>query len=221
MPSETRPIRVVIADDHRLVREGIRAFLETEADLIVVGEAANADEAIAVCTAERPDVAVVDLVMPGTGTAAVREIIRRAPATQILILTSFEDPKLLIEAVRAGALCCLLKDIEPLELARAIRRAAEGEATVHPRLARHLIAAVRHQDMLTELDSLSPRERDVLALIAQGMSNASIGERLGIGEKTVKTHVSNVLAKLGIDDRLQAAVLAWKRGWVDAQQDKI
>lgn len=213
-PNVQARIRVVIVDDHRVVRDGIRAFLETERDLEVVGEAGSAEEAARVCERLKPDVAVVDLVMPGGGALAVSQIVKLSPNTQVLILTSFEEPKLLLDAVRAGALCCLLKDIEPSELARAIRRASEGEATVHPRIAKHLVAAVRQPEERSALENLSTREREVLALIAQGLSNAQIGERLSIGEKTVKTHVSNVLAKLEINDRTQAAVLAWKRGWV-------
>lgn len=207
-------LRIVIADDHRLVREGIRAFLDTETDLQVVGEAATADEAVAVCAAERPDLALVDLVMPGSGISAVQRISKLGLPIQIVVLTSFEDPKLLLEAVQAGALCCLLKDIDPHEMARALRRAAEGEATVHPRLARHLLAAVREDYAREPVEPLSPRERSVLELIAQGMSNAQIAKQLSIGEKTVKTHVSSMLAKLGLNDRTQAAVFAWRKGWV-------
>jgi NarL family two-component system response regulator LiaR len=213
MSGET-PLRIVIADDHRLVREGIRAFLDTEADLQVVGEAATADEAVAVCAESRPDLALVDLVMPGSGISAVERISKLGLPIQIVVLTSFEDPKLLVQAVQAGALCCLLKDIDPHEMARALRRAAEGEATVHPRLARHLLAAVREDHAREPVEPLSPRERSVLELIAQGMSNAQIAKQLHIGEKTVKTHVSSMLAKLGLNDRTQAAVFAWRKGWV-------
>lgn len=214
MGTEAAPLRIVIADDHRMVREGIRAFLDTEADLLVVGEAGTADEAVAVCEREQPTVALVDLVMPGTGVAAVQRIRKVSPKTEVMVLTSFEDPHLLLQAVHAGALCCLLKDIDPNELARAVRRAAEGEATVHPRLARHLLAAMREDHNAEPVEPLSPRERSVLELIAQGMSNASIAKQLTIGEKTVKTHVSSVLAKLGLNDRTQAAVFAWRKGWV-------
>lgn len=212
--TELQPLRIVIADDHRLVRDGIRAFLETEADLVVVGEAATADEAVKLCEREQPSVALVDLVMPGTGVSAVQRIRKACPKTEIVVLTSFEDPHLLLQSVQAGALCCLLKDIDPMELARAIRRAAEGEATVHPRLARHLLAAVRDDHNREPVEPLSPRERSVLELIAQGMSNAAIAKQLNIGEKTVKTHVSSVLAKLSLNDRTQAAVYAWRKGWV-------
>lgn len=207
-------LRIVIADDHRLVRDGIRAFLETEQDLLVVGEAATADEAVTVCARERPDLVLVDLVMPGNGITAVQRIEALRQNIRIVVLTSFEDPNLLLQAVQAGALCCLLKDIDPHEMVRALRRAAEGEATVHPRLARHLLAAVREDHAREPVEPLSPREREVLEQVAQGMSNAQIARHLQIGEKTVKTHVSSMLAKLGVNDRTQAAVYAWRKGWV-------
>jgi NarL family two-component system response regulator LiaR len=208
------PIRLVIADDHVLVRQGIRAFLETHTDLAIVGEAEDAEGAVKICAAQKPQVALVDMVMPGGGIAAVRDIRAASPGTQVILLTSFEDAQQILAAVQAGALSCLLKDVDADALAEAIRKAARGEAVLHPRVAGHLMQALRRGAAPgTEvLETLSQREREVLALMAEGMSNQLIGVRLGISEKTVKTHVSNVLSKLGVADRTQAAVYAWKSG---------
>jgi NarL family two-component system response regulator LiaR len=208
------PIRLVIADDHVLVRQGIRAFLETHADLVIVGEAADADAAVRVCDEQRPQVALIDLVMPGGGIEATRAIRAASPTTQVVLLTSFEDAAQIVAAVQAGALSCLLKDIGADALADAVRHAARGVATLHPRVAGYLVKAVQHGATAgaTALGSLSEREHEVLALMADGMSNQSIAARLEIAEKTVKTHVSNILGKLGVADRTQAAVLAWKSG---------
>jgi len=154
------------------------------------------------------------MVMPGGGIAAVRDIRVASPGTQVVLLTSFEDAQQILAAVQAGALSCLLKDVDADALADAVRKAARGEAVLHPRVAGHLMQALRRGAAPgTEvLETLSQREREVLALMAEGMSNQTIGVRLGISEKTVKTHVSNVLAKLGVTDRTQAAVYAWKSG---------
>ena len=211
-------IRVVIVDDHVLVRQGIRSFLDTEPDLSIVGEAGDAYTAIAICTAEKPDVVLVDLVMPGGGVEAARGIKQTSPNTAIIVLTSFEDDARMLEAIQAGALSYLLKDIAAEDLASAVRLAARGEATLHPRIAARLVNAVRNPagGGPALADILSQRERDVLMLIAEGMSNIQIATRLEIGEKTVKTHVSNLLGKLGVNDRTQAAVFAWRRGWVSS-----
>ena len=209
------PIRIVIADDHVLVRQGIRAFLETHADLSIVGEAEDAASAVALCSEHRPQVALVDLVMPGGGIAATRDIRAASPDTAVVLLTSFDDAQQILAAVQAGALSCLLKDVDADGLADTLRKAAQGEAVLHPRVAAHLVEALRRGKTAgtQALDSLSQREHEVLGLIAEGMSNLQIAERLGIGEKTVKTHVRSILAKLGVSDRTQAAVLAWKSGF--------
>jgi len=211
----TPPIRIVIADDHVLVRQGIRAFLETYADLAIVGEADDAKSAAAVCAEQKPDVALVDLVMPGGGIAATRDIRTASPDTAIVLLTSFEDAQQILAAVQAGALSCLLKDVDADGLADTLRKAAQGEAVLHPRVAAHLVEALRRGKIpgAHSLESLSQREHEVLGLIAEGMSNLQIAEKLGIGEKTVKTHVRSILAKLDVSDRTQAAVLAWKSGF--------
>ena len=212
-----QPLRLVIVDDHVLVRQGIRAFLETHTDLTIVGEAGDAAAAVAVCAEQKPHVALVDLVMPGGGIAATRDIRAVSPNTQVVLLTSFEDARQIVAAVQAGAISCLLKDVDADTLADAIRSSARGEAVLHPRVAGHLVDALREGTSpgAEALDSLSQREREVLALMAEGMSNFDIAGRLGIGEKTVKTHVSNVLAKLDVSDRTQAAVFAWKSGLKD------
>ena len=209
-----QPISVVVVDDHVLVRQGIRAFLETHADLVIVGEAADAADATAVCAECKPQVALVDLVMPGGGVAATRDIRAASPGTQVVVLTSFDDAQQIVAAIKAGALSCLLKDVDADSLAEAIRLAARGEAVLHPRVVGHLMEALRHgaSPGAQLLETLSQREHEVLGLLAEGLSNQLIAERLGIGEKTVKTHVSNILAKLGVDDRTQAAVYAWKSG---------
>jgi NarL family two-component system response regulator LiaR len=207
------PIRIVMADDHVLVRQGIRAFLETHADLEIVGEAEDAAGAASLCATQQPHVALVDLVMPGGGIEATRMIREASPQTQIVLLTSFEDVRQIVAAVQAGALSCLLKDVDADALADALRKAAQGEAVLHPRVASRLMDALRNNsDDSAILESLSQREREVLTLMAEGLSNQLIAERLGIGEKTVKTHVSNVLGKLNVSDRTQAAVYAWKSG---------
>jgi NarL family two-component system response regulator LiaR len=208
------PIRIVIADDHVLVRQGIRAFLETHPDLAIVGEAENGSDAIRLCREKSPEVALVDLVMPGGGIETTRTIREQNPQTQVVLLTSFEDAQQIVQAVRAGALSCLLKDVDADALAEAVRKAARGEAVLHQRVAARLMELLRQESEpgAEMLESLSQREREVLALIAEGLNNQQIAERLGIGEKTVKTHVSNVLGKLDVSDRTQAAVYAWKSG---------
>ncbi len=210
----TDPIRLVIADDHVLVRQGIRAFLETCEDLRIVAEAEDAASAVAACVEHAPQVALVDLVMPGGGITATRDIRAACPATQVVLLTSFEDAQQILAAVQAGALSCVLKDVDADALADTIRRAARGEAVLHPRVAARLVEALGRGDAkeARALESLSQREREVLTLMAEGLSNQHIAERLGIGEKTVKTHVSNVLGKLDVSDRTQAAVYAWRTG---------
>ena len=208
------PIRIVIADDHVLVRQGIRAFLETHADLAIVGEGEDGPEAIRLCIDKQPHVALLDLVMPGGGIETTRAIREACPQTQVVLLTSFEDPQQIVAAVRAGALSCLLKDVDADALAEAVRKASRGEAVLHQRVAARLMELLRKDSEPGSemLDLLSQREREVLALIAEGLNNQLIAERLGIGEKTVKTHVSNVLGKLDVSDRTQAAVFAWKSG---------
>ena len=211
-----KSLRIVIADDHELVRNGIRGFLETYPDMEIVGEADDAASAIAMCEREHPDVALVDLVMPGGGVAAIRAIRAASSNTQVVLLTSFEDQQQIVAAVQAGALSCLLKDVDADGLVDALRKAAAGIAVLHPRITGYLMDAVRappaSPTAVEVVDLLSQREREALHLMAEGLSNQQIADRLGIAEKTVKSHVSNVLSKLGVSDRTQAAVFAWKSG---------
>lgn len=213
----TQHIRILIADDHAMVRQGIRAFLDTTSDIAIVGEADSADSAASGCGRLHPDVALVDLVMPGGGVEATRAIRAASPSTQVLVLSSFEDDQLIVDAVQAGALSYVLKEADADALADAVRRTARGESVLHPRIAARLLQAVRQPDpsadpQLAALERLSQREREVLELMADGLSNQQIADRMGIGEKTVKTHVSNVLGKLSLEDRTQAAVFAWRVG---------
>jgi NarL family two-component system response regulator LiaR len=211
------PITVVVVDDHAVVRQGIRAFLATKDDIAIVGEAGNGADAVAVAREQAPDVVLLDLVMPGTdGVEAARLIKQVSPRTQIVILTSFHDDQHILPVLRAGVLSYLLKDVEPEHLVDAIRKAARGEVVLHPRVAAQVMQAL-HGSKVTDvgrLADLTDRELEVLQRIAEGLSNAAIAERLHISEKTVKSHVSNLLSKLHLDDRTQAAVYAWRRGLI-------
>ena len=207
-------LRILIADDHVLVREGIRNFLDTEPDLEIVGEAGDAEGAIALARTQAPDVALLDLRMPGGGVEATRRIREVAPAALVVILSSFEDDEGVRGAIEAGAISYVLKDVGAEALAETIRRAARGEATLHPRVAARLLLGMRPGGSNAVATALSPREREVLLLIGEGLDNREIAERLAIGEKTVKTHVSNLLGKLGVSDRTRAAVWAWREGMV-------
>ena len=210
----TRPIRFIVADDHQLVRSGVCAFLRTEPDLELVGEASDGTEAVALCKAHTPDVAIMDMIMPGGGAEAIREVNRVSPATKIIVLTSYDDGEQAVKAIQAGALSYLLKDVAAEDLAVAVRRAATGQATIHPRVASLLADALRLPPP-SQAGTLTARELEILSLIAQAMNNRQIAQRLGIAEKTVKVHVSNVLSKLNLPDRTNAAVYAWRAGWVN------
>ncbi len=211
-------ITVIIVDDHAVVRQGVRAFLETQPDIQVVGEASSGEAVLPLVMREAPDVVLMDLVMPGmNGVEATREVKRLSPRTQIIVLTSYHEDEHIFPAIQAGALSYLLKDVAPEALADAVRRAARGEAVLHPRVAARLIQELHAaQGNLAGLPSafadLTARELEVLRLIAQGLSNAEIAERLVISERTVKSHVSNILSKLHLADRTQAAVYAWQKG---------
>lgn len=209
-------ITIVIVDDHAVVRQGIRAYLSTQADLQVIGEAASGAEAVQVVAETVPDIVLMDLVMPEMdGVEATRRITRLSPRSRVMILTSFHEDSHIFPAIKAGALSYLLKDIGPTELADAIRAAAQGETIMHPRIAARLAQELRGgRAHPTPVAELSVREEEVLRLIAEGLSNAEIAERLIISEKTVKGHVSNILGKLHVNDRTQAAVYAWREGVV-------
>jgi two-component system, NarL family, response regulator LiaR len=213
----TDVIRVLIVDDHAVVREGLRAFLELQDGFEVVGEAADGQEAIAAAHELRPDVILMDLVMPRLdGVGAMRELRSQLPDIHVLVLTSFLDDDRLLPAIEAGAAGYLLKDVEPAELARAIRAADAGEAILDPSVAARLVRAIAAGTRPAggELEQLTRREREVLDLLARGRSNKRIAFELGISEKTVKTHVGHLFAKLGVTDRTQAALLAVQHGLV-------
>lgn len=215
--TESAPISVLLVDDHQMVRQGVRAFLETQPDLCVVGEAANGIAAIALCDQFQPQVVLMVLVMPEmNGVEATQCIKANHPSTQVIILTSFLEDEHLVPAVRSGALSYLLKDVGAPELADAVRKAARGEAVLHPQVTKMVLQTLRGEtaNNSNPLQELSEREREVLRLIANGLNNAEIAEQLFISEKTVKSHVSSVLAKLELSDRTQAAVFAWRCGFM-------
>jgi DNA-binding NarL/FixJ family response regulator len=208
------PIRVLVVDDHAVVREGLRTFLELQDGIEVAGEAADGEEAIEAAERLGPDVVLMDLVMPALdGLAAMRVLRERVPGARVIVLTSFADDEKLLPALRAGAAGYLLKNAEPQELARAVRAAHAGEALLDPHVAARLVDALAGEK--EPLDQLTPREREVLQLIGLGFSNKRIAQELRLSEKTVKTHVGHVLAKLGVDDRTQAAVFAVRAGLID------
>ena len=206
-------IRVLIADDHAVVRQGLRTYLELQDDIEVAAEAADGEAAVAEAVRIAPDVVLLDLAMPRMdGLAALRELRQRAPAARVLVLTSFGEDDRLFTALRSGAAGFLLKDAEPAELARAIRSAHEGQAPLSPAVATRVVEELASGRRPRALDVLTPRELDVLRLVARGRSNKRIALELGVAEKTVKTHVGHVLAKLDLTDRTQAALYAAREG---------
>ena len=214
-------IRVLITDDHAVVREGLRTFLELQDGLEVVGEAADGEQAVTQASQLAPDVILMDLVMPRfDGVAAMRRLRDCAPHSRVIVLTSFLDDERLMPAIEAGAAGYLLKDVAPAQLAHAIRAAHAGETMISPTVATRLVQAIAQRAAqptsggAPERELLTRREHEVLELIAQGYANKRIARELGIAEKTVKGHVGRVLAKLGVADRTQAALLAVRDGLV-------
>jgi two-component system, NarL family, response regulator LiaR len=210
-------IRVLIADDHAVVRQGLRTFLELQDDIEVVGDVADGEAALSAVSEQRPDVVLMDLVMPGIGgIEAIQRLRELRPETRVLVLTSFLDDEKLFPAVRAGAAGYLLKDVEPAELVRAIRTVADGEGLLHPAVAARLMEEFSEAERPAPDEALTAREREVLGLIARGLPNKLIARDLGIAEKTVKTHVSSILGKLGLTDRTQAALYAVRSGLIES-----
>jgi two-component system, NarL family, response regulator LiaR len=209
-------IRILIADDHSVVRQGLRMFLGLDPELEVIGEARDGAEALQRAHELHPDVVLIDLLMPVMdGIAAIGAIRRELPDVEVIALTSVLDDSSVVGAVRAGAIGYLLKDTEADDLCRAIKAAAAGQVQLSPKAAARLMREVRAPD---SPEALTEREVDVLRLLAQGQANKQIARNLGIGEKTVKTHVSNILAKLGVPSRTQAALYAVRIGLVSADQ---
>lgn len=213
-------IAVLIVDDHQVVRQGLRTFLELHADIVVVGEASDGAAAVALALRLAPDVVLMDLVMPQVdGIAATRQIKAQQPAVKVIALTSFAEDDKVFPAIQAGASSYLLKDVTPDDLVEAIRAVHRGEARLHPDIARKLMEQVAQQPVLKPpapaLANLTEREREVMRLVAQGRSNQEIARELVISDKTVKSHVSNILSKLDLADRTQLAIYALKHGLVD------
>jgi NarL family two-component system response regulator LiaR len=207
-------IRVLVADDHAIVRKGICALLATEPGIEVIGEARDGMEAISQAQATEPDVILMDLVMPGTdGLEATRRISACQPQARILVLTSFAGDDQIFPAIKAGALGYLLKDSEPEQLVQAIQQVYRGESSLHPSIARRLLRELSSPSGKgPDTDSLTEREIEVLRLVAQGQSNREISVKLTISEATVRTHVSNILSKLNLCSRTQAALYALREG---------
>ena len=208
------PIRVLIADDHPVVRQGLRTYLELQADITIAGEAGGGVQAAAEAKRLEPDVVLLDMVMPdGGGLEALRRIGSGPGAPRVIVLTSFAEDGRVVEAMRAGASGYLLKDAQPAELLAAIRAVHAGGSPLHPDAAAYLVGELRRPQ--APAPALTPREHDVLELLAQGMSNKTIALRLSLSEKTVKAHVSAILRKLDVTDRTQAALRAVRERLVD------
>ena len=207
-------IRVLIVDDHEIVRRGIRSLLETEEDIVVVGEAIDGLSAVEQAGLLTPDVVLMDLVMPGIdGVEAIRRIRVTLSDVSVLVLTSFGTDDMIFPAIKAGALGYLLKDAHPAELIRAIREASRGQSMLHPEIARRLLAEFSRDSVRRPSpDVLSRREIEVLSQLAQGLSNDEIADQLHISEATARTHVSHILSKLGLSNRTQAALYALREG---------
>jgi NarL family two-component system response regulator LiaR len=213
-----KTISILIVDDHEVVRNGIRSYLETLPEFQVVGEAGSGEEAIQLVAEHIPDVVLVDIIMPGMdGIETTRRVKQISPRTQVVALTSYHEDAHIFPTLKAGAISYILKDMKMEKLAEALHRAVQGEVTLHPRVAARVLQNIRGGDgedpqLIAEL---TERELDVLKLIANGLSNNQIAGKLFITENTVKGHVSNILSKLHLADRTQVAVYAWQRGIVE------
>jgi NarL family two-component system response regulator LiaR len=210
-------ISIIIVDDHEVVRKGIRAYLDSTNEFKVVGEAASGREALRLAAELVPDVVLMDLIMAGMdGIETTREIKKISPRSQVVVLTSFHEDNHIFPALRAGAISYVLKDIKMEDLADALGRAARGEVTFHPLIAERVLRSIRGEDPSQEFlyAQLTERELEILMLIANAQTNSQIAEQLVISEYTVKGYVSNILSKLHLVDRTQAAVYAWQKGLV-------
>jgi NarL family two-component system response regulator LiaR len=202
-------IRILVADDHPILREGLRALIGGKPDMELIGEAADGEEAILKAHSLQPDVILMDVMMPGKdGIAAIREIRQENPQARILVLTSFGDESQVFSAIKAGALGYLLKDSSPQELIEAIRCVYRGESSLHPSVARKLILRFNQSQKIAEINPLTERESEVLKLVAHGLSNEAIAQKLSVNEGTVRVHVTNILGKLRLENRTQAALYA-------------
>jgi NarL family two-component system response regulator LiaR len=211
------PITVLLVDDHKLVRQGVRAFLEAHEEFLIVGEAESGVSAVKLAEQTVPDVVLMDLIMPEMdGVEATRRVKNISPRSQIVVLTSYHEDEHIFPALEAGAISYILKDIDMDELAEAIRRAARAEVTLHPRVASRILQELQgsKREEVNPFTELTKREMEVLKLIAKGLNNREIAEQLVISEHTVKGHVSNIFSKLHLADRTQAAVYAWQKGVV-------
>ncbi|MFF5497386.1 response regulator [Streptomyces aquilus] len=223
--SAQHPIRVFLLDDHEVVRRGVADMLDAEPDISVVGDAANAEHALVRAPAVRPHVAVLDVRLPdGDGITVCRELRSRMPELAVLMLTSFDDEEALLDAIMAGASGYVLKQIKGSDLVSAVRTVATGQSMLDPATTARLMRSLRTEPVEApaeppELAGLSPREREILALIGDGLTNREIGKRLYLSEKTVKNHISRLLAKLGVQRRVQAAVLATHLEHPEAAED--
>jgi DNA-binding NarL/FixJ family response regulator len=215
-------IRLVLVDDHPVVREGLRTLFSEEADIELSGEARNAEEAVRLATSRKPDVVLLDLMMPGGDSIeAIRRIRALRPAPQVVVLTSFGDESRVRAALEAGAIGYLLKDVLRDDLVRAIRSAALGQPTLDPTAQKHLLNRVRKSQERSPVEGLTPRELSILERIGRGWNNRAIAEGLGLTHGTVKGHVSRILEKLGVEDRTQAALLAVREGVVPSGDSSL
>lgn len=217
----TGKIKVLIVDDHQMVRQGLRTFLELQEDILVAGEASDGQQAVEMVSLLVPDVVLMDLVMPRLdGIAATHQIKALAPQVKVIALTSFTEDDKVFPAIQAGASSYLLKDVSPDDLVEAVRAAHRGEARLHPQITRKLMEQVAQQaSAVPEVpgEDLTGREYDVVRLVARGRSNQEIGQELFISEKTVKTHISHILSKLNLQDRTQLAIYAIRKGLVETE----
>lgn len=212
-------VKVLIVDDHDIVRQGLRYYLDVHDEIEVVGEAETGVEAVALVRDMKPDVVLMDLVMPEMdGIEATRELLAISPNTKVIVLTTFAEEKQVYPAIQAGATSYLLKDVKPPDIVKAIHAAQRGESQLHPDIAKKLMSrVVQSSQGTTEIaasNNLTKREMEVLRLLAEGLSNRELAEALTISEKTVKKHVSSILGKLNLADRTQAAIYAYKNGLV-------